>query len=390
MALNHYLFSFAFLTLSLLFVSTTEGAYNVVSFGARADGRSDSTAAFLRTWAVACRSARPATIVVPKGRFVVRQIEFRGPCRSRIAIFIYGTVAAPANYLALGNAQNWILFSHVNRMSIHGGTIDANGASYWACRKSGKNCPTGATSMQFSSANNIVVSRLMSINSRMFHFVINGCKNIKMQNMKLLAPDESPNTDGIHVMRSSGVTITGSDIRTGDDCISIGPGSSNLWMENLRCGPGHGVSIGSLAQSLNEEGVQNVTLTNTVFYGTQNGIRIKSWGRQSNGFVRNVLFSNINMYKVKNPIIIDQSYCPSNQGCPHQGLSVKISSVTYKNIKGTSATPVAVKLHCSRNKPCSGMRLEDIKLTYGKIRSLSSCQNIHGTSSRMIAPLSCF
>lgn len=144
MVLNYYLSAFSLLTLCLLFISS-EGAYNVVSFGGRADGRSDSTAAFLRTWTVACKSAKPATIIVPKGRFMVRQIEFRGPCRSRISIFIYGTIAAPAGSSALGNAENWILFAHVNRMSIHGGTIDANGASYWACRKSGKSCPTGAT-----------------------------------------------------------------------------------------------------------------------------------------------------------------------------------------------------------------------------------------------------
>lgn len=105
-------------------------------------------------------------------------------------------------------------------------------------------------SMQFSASTNIVVSRLMSKNSRMFHFVINGCKNIKMQYMKLLAPAQSPNTDGIHVMRSTGVTIIGSDIRTGDDCISIGPGSSNLWMENLRCGPGHGIRFVSNSNSI--------------------------------------------------------------------------------------------------------------------------------------------
>lgn len=75
-------------------------------------------------------------------------------------------------------------------------------------------------------------------------------------------------------------------------------------------------SIGSLAKELNEDGVENVTLSSSVFTGTQNGVRIKSWARPSNGFVKNVFFQNLIMKNVQNPIIIDQNYCPTHQGCP--------------------------------------------------------------------------
>jgi len=61
-----------------------------------------------------------------------------------------------------------------------------------------------------------------------------------------------------------------------------------------------------------------VTLTNAIFSASDNGVRIKTWARQSNGFVRNVVFQNIVMIEVENPIIIDQNYCPNNQGCPNQ------------------------------------------------------------------------
>lgn len=77
-------------------------------------------------------------------------------------------------------------------------------------------------------------------------------------------------------------------------------------------------SIGSLARDYNEDGVQNVTLTNSVFTGSDNGLRIKSWARPSTAFVTNVNFRNIVMRNVENPIIIDQNYCPNNQGCPKQ------------------------------------------------------------------------
>lgn len=80
-----------------------------------------------------------------------------------------------------------------------------------------------------------------------------------------------------------------------------------------------GCSIGSLARSENEPGVQNIIVKNTTFQGTQNGLRIKSWARPSNGFVQGVRFINARMINAHNPIIIDQNYCPyDSQTCPNQ------------------------------------------------------------------------
>ena len=85
-------------------------------------------------------------------------------------------------------------------------------------------------------------------------------------------------------------------------------------------------SIGSLGKDLNEPGVKNVTVKTITFIGTQNGLRIKSWGRPSNGFVRNVLFQHAVMTSVQNPIVIDQNYCPGSRNCPGQvGASAFVS-----------------------------------------------------------------
>lgn len=75
----------------------------------------------------------------------------------------------------------------------------------------------------------------------MFHITINGCKNVIIKGLRVSASSNSPNTDGIHVQSSSNVTIINSKIGTGDDCISVGPGISNLQIENISCGPGHGI-----------------------------------------------------------------------------------------------------------------------------------------------------
>ncbi|KAK7400711.1 hypothetical protein VNO78_11987 [Psophocarpus tetragonolobus] len=377
---------------SMAMIMGASATYNVVNFGAKSDGKTDSTKAFLNAWAKACASTNPSSIYVPQGRFLVKSATFSGKCNNKGVTFtIDGTLVAPSDYRVTGNAGNWLQFEHVDGVSIHGGVLDGQGTALWGCKNSGKgNCPTGATTLQFTNSKNIAIGGLTSMNSQLFHIVFNGCQNVKVQGVKVLASGNSPNTDGIHVQMSSHVTILNSKIRTGDDCISIGPGTTDLWIENIACGPGHGISIGSLGKDLNELGVQNVTVKTVTFTGTQNGVRIKTWGRPSKGFVRNVLFQDVIMDNVENPVIIDQNYCPDHKGCPGQASGVKVSDVTYQDIHGTSATQVAVKFDCSSKYPCSGIKMKDVKLTYKNKPALASCNHADGNSLGSVQPQSCF
>lgn len=133
-----------FLSFTTLLSITSAAPFNVVSFGAKSDGRTDSTQSFLKAWASACSSVQPATIYVPRGRYLIKAAVFRGPCKNRITVQIDGTLVAPDDYRALGNSGYWLLFIQVNRLSVIGGILDAKGAGFWACRNSGKNCPVGA------------------------------------------------------------------------------------------------------------------------------------------------------------------------------------------------------------------------------------------------------
>lgn len=69
---------------------------------------------------------------------------------------------------------------------------------------------------------------------------------------------------------------------------------------------------------MQEAGVQNVTVKTTTFRGTQNGLRIKTWARPSNGFVKDVLFHYSVMVNARYPILIDQEYCPDQKNCSGQ------------------------------------------------------------------------
>ncbi|XP_047313504.1 polygalacturonase-like [Impatiens glandulifera] len=398
--MNHSVYSLLFLlTFSIKYQQIAKASnLNIVKhFGAKPDGKTDSTKAFLAAWDSACASIKKATIYIPPGLYFIQRVQFYGQkCRKRfnhtnnndqyvgIVIRIDGVLLAPTDYNNNNvTTSNWLQFQRVHRLSIVGsGTLDGKGSALWDCKaahNSPISCPVGLTTMGFQECKDITINGLTSINSQFFHIVLNKCHNVKMKGLKIIAPANSPNTDGIHVQLSSKVSILHTKIATGDDCISIGPGSSDILIHNIVCGPGHGISIGSLGWEVKEPGVENVTVKTVILSGTQNGLRIKTWGRPSNGFVKNVIFQDVFMSNVQNPIIINQNYCPHNINCPGQNSGIKINNVLYKNIYGSSATKVGVRFECSKSEPCSKLKTENVNLTYDDEPAGDSCVNALGS-----------
>lgn len=63
----------------------------------------------------------------------------------------------------------------------------------------------------------------------------------------------------------------------GDDCISIQDGCSDLFIRSVRCGPGHGISIGGLGKGGASAVVSGVTVQDVTLNQTMTGLRIKTW-----------------------------------------------------------------------------------------------------------------
>lgn len=150
MKINNPLSSFfLILFFSILFdlcIANDVMLHNVVNFGAKPNGKIDSSNAFLTAWDLACGSTKPSTIYVPRGNFLVKQVHFRGKCNNSEIIFrIDGTLVAPFDYNVIGNEKNWIFFQGVDGVSIVGGSLDGQGSGLWTCKASEKNCPSGAT-----------------------------------------------------------------------------------------------------------------------------------------------------------------------------------------------------------------------------------------------------
>lgn len=131
----------------------TSVTYSVLDYGAKPGGRTDSTQGFLAAWKQVCSSTKPATMYVPPGKFLLRDMVFRGKCKNDgIIIRIDGTLVAPSDYHVIGHSENWLLFENVYGVSIFGGIIDGQGTSLWNCKAHGKKCPRGATVCTFPSS----------------------------------------------------------------------------------------------------------------------------------------------------------------------------------------------------------------------------------------------
>ncbi|XP_047158387.1 exopolygalacturonase-like [Vigna umbellata] len=353
---------------------------NVISFGAKANGKFDCTQAFMDAWRATCHSKVQARLLVPEGTFVLSSMFFAGPCSTPepVTIQVVGTIAATTDLSEYENNE-WLLFEDVDGIKIiGGGTFDGVGKNSWKTATNCKEdpdatCVRNPSSIYFHRIKNGIIQNVKSTNPKGFHIFVTNCANIRLRRLNLTAPEESPNTDGIHISQSIDVEVAKNTIETGDDCIAMLHGSHQVSINNVNCGPGHGISIGSLGKYEEELEVKDIRVNNVSMVGTENGVRIKTWPNRYAGNASNITFSDITMQNVKNPIVIDQEYQCSSK-C--KGSLVKLKDVVFSNIKGTTTSPIAVDLRCSDKFPCESIKLENIGLSLKSKPTGSRCANI--------------
>ncbi|KAJ4757386.1 Pectin lyase-like superfamily protein [Rhynchospora pubera] len=268
---------------------------------------------------------------VPAGKtFLVQPITFNGPCNApKIIIQVEGSIVAPeVGKWNNHGAGKWLSFERIDGLVFTGsGSMDGSGSGWWVrtCKFSHtQGCASSSpTEIHFSRCNDLTVSNLSIMNSPQMSLVVLRCENVYINQLKITSPEYSPNTDGIHLSESQNVRIQNSIIGTGDDCISISDGTSNVVIDGITCGPGHGISIGSLGEDQSTATVEKISVSNSYFFNTTNGARIKT--------------------------------CQEN--------AVHISDVKYNNFWGTSSKNYAVTLNCSKTVACTDIHLTNINIT---------------------------
>ncbi|KAL3649129.1 hypothetical protein CASFOL_005532 [Castilleja foliolosa] len=351
-----------------------EAVFDVTKFGAKADGKTDSANGFIKAWATACHTVGPAKVLIPKGQFVASEVVFAGPCLASkpIVIEIQGNVMAYDD-LSSYSGGAWIMVQRVDGVVITGGgTINGRGEAAWPYNSQGG--PSLPVSLVLQTVQNAQLNSLNFVDSMGFHVKVTDSNDVTVWNLKIQAPAHSPNTDGIHLSSNVNVNITDIFIGTGDDCVSIGHGNHNVLVARITCGPGHGLSVGSLGKRPDETDLKGVTIINCTLTGTTNGARIKTYRQSPKLSASTIYFEDIVMNKVANPIIIDQNYASKKK---RQASNVRLSDVHFRNIRGTTISPVAVSVNCSSTYPCDDVELSNIDLRpIGHIDPLrSACSN---------------
>ncbi|XVF66184.1 hypothetical protein PTKIN_Ptkin10aG0014900 [Pterospermum kingtungense] len=373
--------------------------FNVIDNGAKADGTADCSINFIRTFKAACNSNANAMMVIPEGNYLLGPVMFQGPCSNpnSLIIQVNGMVKAQPEmtYFTGGasDATDWISLQNIKGLIITGnGTFHGQGAELWKSRdcSKGSDCARLPANLKLIKVNDAIIYGIKSVDPKGFHMMISWAENMKIFNVNLSAPGDSPNTDGIHMSKSSLVHISDCVIATGDDCVSIIHGSSNVTVTNTACGPGHGFSIGSLGKYDSEADVSGITVKNCSLTNTDNGVRIKTYQTQSPSKASSILFQDITMNAVKNPIIIDQEYGNKNSNEPSK---VSINDVQYVNINGTSTSKAAVSLTCSASNPCQGIQMNNVNLQFNGPPDAkpfgSSCVNAKVTYTGPQSPPPC-
>jgi polygalacturonase len=192
-----------------------------------------------------------------------------------------------------------------------GTTLTDKGKSWWA---------TGSDARPrlvfLSSHSNTVPSddftmyKITLKNSPKFEFSGIG-NNLTIWGVRIYAPPDSPNTDGIDPSSSENITITNSYISDGDDMIAMKAGNGhidNVTISNNHMYSGHGITIGSETNAgLNNMYVHDNAIDNGFGGSSVDSLRIKS-DTSRGGEVYDVLYQNTCVNHGGDTIVIDPYY----------------------------------------------------------------------------------
>lgn len=313
---------------------------SVADYGAKGDGKANDTKAFVQAFAACAYNDSQGdevnTVLVPQwGEFLTWPLVVKDEQCSYVAFTVLGKMVPPSDPSSWAHTYNksFLLFQGCKSLLITGGgqgMVDGKGEEWWkAFEDHGIERPH---LIIVSDTDGLNVTDITFIDSPNFHLVPEDSQHILIANIKITAPGDSPNTDGIDPSNSQHITIRNCNISTGDDNVALKPGTNDVLIENCWFGRGHGCSMGSI----NSTGVWDVVVRNIMFVGTDNGARIKTW-QGGTGKVENVTYSALRLEEVGLPIDVNMYYCPhstcknSSKGAPSIPAGIRYRVIQFVN-----------------------------------------------------------
>jgi polygalacturonase len=398
---------------------------DIVSFGAEGDGAADNSGAF----AAAMEAAKEAG----GGRLRVGKGVWRtGPVRlfsnttlhleeGAVISFIPEVeryVPVPTRWEGVEcYAMHPLIFaSGAEGVAITGkGCLDGNGLAWWnllrekrrraqqepespweleLARLNGeyKNKPGGGGGRgiqflrpplaQFFNCTGVVLEGVTLTNSPFWTLHPVFCEDIKISGLTITNPRDAPNTDGIDIDSSTGVTVENCRISVGDDGIALKAGAEEkasrrstgrVRVRNCTVENAHGgIVIGSETAG----DIREVLAEHCLFRGTDRGIRIKS-RRGRGGQIRDLEFRNLTMEDNLCPLAINMYY-----RCGAEGDAEKRDGIFSLNpLPLSSATPRVKNISISdiRASGCRASAGFIAGLPEAPVENLRICRSVFST-----------
>lgn len=356
------------------------------AYGAKGDGTTKDTAAIQKAIDV-CESQGGGTVRLSAGTYVSAPIVLK----SNITLELdkgATLLGSPdhADYplhteFREPDAQPLVSATDARNITITGeGTIDGNGASWWAeVRKIHDAGVLGnhprPKLIILDHCKHVKVEGITIQNSPMWQLVPYYTDDIVVRNVRILAPQHSPNTDAIDPFSTSHMVIDHVYSDVGDDNVAIKSGAINspgpdspshdITITDCTFMHGHGLSVGSEIAG----GAYNIRAERIHFEGTDNGIRVKA-NRDRGNVVRNLVFRDLTMKDVRNAVIISEYYPKvmpptDNTAQPVGRLTPHFSDIKLENVTATGST-LAGAIVGLPESPVQGVVLRNVQISAEK------------------------
>ncbi|MFC7194851.1 glycoside hydrolase family 28 protein [Halosimplex aquaticum] len=372
--------------------------HDAIEYGAVGDGETDDTAAIQAAIDAAAEDGG-GTVVVPAGEYVTRPLLLRSHVEIRIegGAILLGSEDIDEYPAVEGRWEGAerdvyasLLTGHdLEDVAITGsGTLHGRGEVWWEAFHDDRDAYPDAVGRDLEypgrldcprprminiyDSQNVLIRDIEIRNSPSWTVHPVYCENVTIDNVTIRNPEHSTNTDGINPDSCRNVRISNCDIDAGDDCITIKSGydedgrrvgepCENVVVTNCTMYHGHGgVVIGSEMAG----GVRNVTVSNCVFDGTDNGLRVKT-ERGRGSVVENIRATNLVMRDLKRSAFIATMFYQgrgADEPRPVTEETPRLREMHYSDITIDGTTDVTT----IRGLP--EMPVEDVSLSNVRVR----------------------